>query len=247
MSPSQEDFQDSQIDQHDAWTVVNSFFQDKGLVMQQLKSFDMFVKTNIQEIVDEQPEILVRPNRNYSKADVDDTIEREYKLEFGQIWLSKPTVTEADQSVRLVYPNECRLRRLTYAANIQVDVRVTEVRRDAETKEVLEESSQEYPKIFLGKVPIMLKSVYCSLFGQSEMDLCSLGECPYDQGGYFIVNGSEKVIISQERQANNHVYVFKKPPGAKYSFTAEVCEGRDYLMCSCFHFYLHGSMRNYWA
>lgn len=108
-----------------------------------------------------------------------------------------------------------------YAANIQVDVSVTTVVRDTESgAETVE--TVEHPKQFLGKVPIMLKSVYCSLHGQNEMDLCQLGECPFDQGGYFIINGSEKVLISQERQANNHVYVFKKPPGAKYSFTAEI-------------------------
>lgn len=96
-----------------AWAVIDSYFEDKGLVTQQVKSFDMFVRSTIQDIIDEQPEIVIRPNRDYSKAEIDESQEREIKMQFGQIWLSKPTVTEANQETRIVYPNECRLRRLT--------------------------------------------------------------------------------------------------------------------------------------
>lgn len=72
------------------------------------------------------------------------------------------------------------------------------------------------------KVPIMLRSSYCTLYQNSEKDLTELGECPYDQGGYFIINGSEKVLIAQEKMSTNHVYVFKKRQPNKYAFVAEV-------------------------
>lgn len=68
----------------------------------------------------------------------------------------------------------------------------------------------------------MLRSSYCSLYNLSEKDLTELGECPYDQGGYFIVNGSEKVLIAQEKMSSNHVYVFKKRQPNKYAYVAEV-------------------------
>lgn len=68
----------------------------------------------------------------------------------------------------------------------------------------------------------MLRSQYCNLFKYSEKDFPSLGECPYDQGGYFIINGSEKVLIAQERMSANHVYVFQKKPPSKYTFVAEI-------------------------
>ena len=68
----------------------------------------------------------------------------------------------------------------------------------------------------------MLRSSYCTLFQNSEKDLTELGECPYDQGGYFIINGSEKVLIAQEKMSTNHVYVFKKRQPNKYAFVAEV-------------------------
>ena len=55
--------------------------------------------------------------------------------------------------------------------------------------------------MFIGKVPIMLRSEYCSLHDHTDKELTELGECPYDEGGYFIINGSEKVLIAQERMA----------------------------------------------
>ena len=68
----------------------------------------------------------------------------------------------------------------------------------------------------------MLRSSYCSLFQKPEKDLNELGECPFDQGGYFIINGSEKVLIAQEKMSTNHVYVFKKRQPNKYAYVAEV-------------------------
>lgn len=71
-------------------------------------------------------------------------------------------------------------------------------------------------------MPIMLRSRYCTLYENSDKDLTELGECPYDQGGYFIINGSEKVLIAQEKMSTNHVYVFKKRQPNKYAYVAEV-------------------------
>ncbi|KAK4772822.1 hypothetical protein SAY87_027841 [Trapa incisa] len=68
----------------------------------------------------------------------------------------------------------------------------------------------------------MLRSNYCTLYQNLEKDLTELGECPYDQGGYFIINGSEKVLIAQEKMSTNHVYVFKKRQPNKYAYVAEV-------------------------
>ena len=68
----------------------------------------------------------------------------------------------------------------------------------------------------------MLHSQACNLYGMSQERLASIGECIYDQGGYFIINGTEKVIIAQERQTTNKVYVFEKHQPSKFSWTAEV-------------------------
>jgi len=83
-------------------------------------------------------------------------------------------------------------------------------------------SVENHSKVFIGKVPIMLRSKYCSLHQHSDAELARLGECPFDQGGYFVINGSEKVLIAQEKMAPNHVYVFKKKQPSRYSFISEI-------------------------
>ena len=81
--------------------------------------------------------------------------------------------------------------------------------------------------MFIGKLPIMVKSKICHLAKQDEDNLFMLNECPYDQGGYFIINGSEKVLIAQERSAANIVQVFKKGQPSKYSYMAEIRSALD--------------------
>ena len=99
-----------------------------------------------------------------------------------------------------------------------MDVELTTVTVDEEGNKVERtEVSNEY----FGEVPCMVRSEYCHLKDKADMEKCDLGECIYDQGGYFIVNGSEKVLIAQERQAYNRVYCFKKRPPSKIAYSGE--------------------------
>lgn len=95
-----------------------------------------------------------------------------------------------------VTPNECRLRDTTYSAPILVDLAywrgVREVRRKG---------------IVIGRLPVMLRSSRCILSGKSENDMGRLQECPLDPGGYFVINGTEKVILVQEQISKNRVIV----------------------------------------
>ncbi|KAK9918353.1 hypothetical protein WJX75_003429 [Coccomyxa subellipsoidea] len=209
---------DAEITQEDAWAVISAFFEAKGLVRQQLDSFNEFINSNMQEIVDEYGTLLVKPEsqHNPGMAEVE---EKEYKVEFGQIYLSKPTMTEADGETVVLFPKEARLRNLTYAAPLYIDIKKVVITRVPNGEAEVEE--ENYPKIFIGEVPIMLRSSYCSLHERTNKQLTELGECPYDQGGYFVVNGSEKVLIAQERMANNQVYVFRKSQPSKYAFQCE--------------------------
>ena len=144
---------------------------------------------------------------------------KSYKISFKQIYLSKPMVTEADGMTSTLFPKEARLRNLTYSAPLYVDMEktVTTVTLDSQKTEEVEKIN----KVFIGKVPIMLRSEYCSLHDHTDKELTELGECPYDEGGYFIINGSEKVLIAQEKMSSNHVYVFKKRQPSKYMWVAE--------------------------
>jgi DNA-directed RNA polymerase II subunit RPB2 len=103
-----------EIQQEDAWAVIHSFFDEKGLVRQQLDSFDEFVSNTIQEIVDETPEIVVKPENQHAPG-ADQAVESsvEYRIKFGQIFLSKPLNTEVDGETVNLFPREARLRNLT--------------------------------------------------------------------------------------------------------------------------------------
>lgn len=86
----------------------------------------------------------------------------------------------------------------------------------------LKPNQTNVPSDFLPQVPIMLRSSFCILNSLPDSELYDLNECPYDQGGYFIINGSEKVLIAQERMATNNVYVFAKAQPSPISFLAEI-------------------------
>jgi DNA-directed RNA polymerase II subunit RPB2 len=131
--------------------------------------------------------------------------------------LSKPQFTEGDGTPSQIVPNEARLRNLTYSSSLFIDVTTKKINENNQ-----EEDVQTETKLYIGRIPIMLRSRYCVLNDSTDAELVQVGECPFDQGGYFVVNGGEKVLIAQERMANNHVHVFKKPQPSKFSYTSEI-------------------------
>ncbi|KDE07885.1 DNA-directed RNA polymerase II subunit RPB2 [Microbotryum lychnidis-dioicae p1A1 Lamole] len=222
---------DDVITQEDCWAVIASYFADKTLVSQQIDSFDEFVNNTMQELVDEGASLILDQNMQHTGKAGDVT--KRYELNFGQIYLSKPTMTEADGTVSPMFPNEARLRNLTYSAPLYIDMKKRVMVQDGEEidsktgelqwrEEKDDVDSGEDEKIYIGKVPIMLRSGFCILNGLAERDVLELNECPYDKGGYFIINGSEKVLIAQERMATNRVYVFAKSQPSPVTFLAEI-------------------------
>lgn len=218
------------VTQEDAWAVISAYFEEKGLVRQQLDSFDEFIQNTMQELVDDSRSIRITPENQYSSLDGNVNSDTIYQISFGQIYLSKPTMTEADGSTSVMFPHEARLRNLTYSAPLYVDVVCEKYMQQPNQPTNLDEMEPyehvETPKEFIGMVPIMLRSQYCVLTHKTDKELTELNECVYDQGGYFIINGSEKVLIAQERMSNNHVYCFKKNSTSKYSW---VCETRSHV------------------
>ncbi|CAL1694976.1 unnamed protein product [Somion occarium] len=218
-----------EISQEDCWTVITAFFDAKGLVRQQLDSFDEFVQNTMQELVDENADLILDQADQHTGHESDVT--RRYEIKFGQIYLSRPTVTESDGSVVPVFPQEARLRNLTYSAPLYIEMkkRVMVGREDPDSltgdmiwEQEHEETPEDTRKVWIGKVPIMLRSTFCILHDLNDDELYDLNECPFDSGGYFIINGSEKVLIAQERMATNHVYVFAKAQPSPISFLAEI-------------------------
>ncbi|KAI9806392.1 MAG: DNA-dependent RNA polymerase II [Piccolia ochrophora] len=239
-----EDYDDSAITAEDCWTVISSFFESKGLVSQQLDSFDEFAFVTMQQLIQEHSHVIL--DQNNPPSDEDDPLAmRRYEIEFGDLALSRPHFTEGDGTTSVLLPQEARLRNLTYASPMYLEMKYkTHVAREvpvdlSEGEDAAENAPRDQPtkldwqlettneeqhakKVYVGKLPIMLKSKFCMLKDLTEQELYTWNECPYDQGGYFIINGSEKVLIAQERSAANIVQIFKKAPPSPTPYVAEI-------------------------
>ncbi|KAL3187207.1 hypothetical protein MRX96_025521 [Rhipicephalus microplus] len=183
--------------QEACWIVISAYFDEKGLVRQQLDSFDEFIQMSVQRIVEDTPQIDLQAEAQHTSGEIENP--PRYLLKFEQIYLSKPTHWEKDGAPSPMMPNEARLRNLTYSAPLYVDITKTVLKENEEAVET------QHQKTFIGKIPIMLRSTYCLLNNLTDRDLSELNECPLDPGGYFIINGSEKVLIAQEKMATNTV------------------------------------------
>ncbi|CAN6620941.1 DNA-directed RNA polymerase II subunit Rpb2p [Trichomonascus vanleenenianus] len=223
-------YEDSgEITSEDCWTVISTFFQEKGLVSQQLDSYDEFIETTIQQLINEDAQLLL--DQPAQHATPDDDLSKRYEINFGKIYVSRPTMTEADGSTHPMLPQEARLRNLTYSSPLYIDMRKRVLYSrdsehaeggDAEFKPDPSEPAEPIEKVYIGKVPMMLRSKFCMLRTMKEHEFYDLDECPYDQGGYFVINGSEKVLIAQERSAANIVQVFTKAAPSPVTHVAEI-------------------------
>ena len=135
--------------------------------------------------------------------------EYEVAIYFENVSLRKPTIFENNGAILPMMPNDARLRNLTYAAPLFIDVRVKTTFIDNTKGGERTTKERLFPNVHLGKIPVMVGSKYCLLHDQKHLEPIALGECAEDYGGYFIVSGGERVIISQERMAANRPVVFR--------------------------------------
>jgi DNA-directed RNA polymerase II subunit RPB2 len=198
----------NEIWQEACWIVISAYFEEKGLVRQQLDSFDEFIQMNVQRIVEDSPQIDLQGEAQHAHGELENP--PRFSLKFEQIYLSKPTHWEKDGSPCPMMPNEARLRNLTYSAPLYVDITKT-VERDGE-----DPVETHHAKTVIGKIPIMLRSTYCLLNGMTDRDLTELNECPLDPGGYFIINGSEKVLLPRSQ-------VLQTSQACALSETIQIC------------------------
>ncbi|MFA9436416.1 MAG: DNA-directed RNA polymerase subunit B [Candidatus Bathyarchaeota archaeon] len=186
------------LSDNDHWDLMKSFFKEEGLVKQHLDSYNDFTRNTLQHIIDEIGGISIEvPNHIY-------------KIKFGTIEIGDPRVVEVDGTVREVYPREARIRNLTYSAPLYLEI------------ELDDEGRETYERVNIGDVPIMVKSNLCLLSRHTEDELIKIGEDPKEVGGYFIVNGSERVIVSLEDLAPNRVLVETDNRGSKPVYKGKV-------------------------
>ena len=203
------------------WDIIEELFKSfnhKYLIKHQIDSFNEFIDYRIEDIISQY-----NPLKIYHQYNPEiNNYENEIYVYMTNPVLTKPTIHENDGSTKIMMPSEARLRNFTYSSPLSVDIEIKFINKDVENNKVTE-INKKLNQINIGKIPIMVGSKYCFLNEQKGIKDIDLGECRYDNGGYFIINGSEKVVVSQERVAENKIYVFQNNKvSSKYSHIAEI-------------------------
>ena len=208
----------------DTWITLDSYFQNNPyfLTKHHLDSFNDFVANRLVNTISALNPILVIKNQNNGE------LIHEIEVYVGgpssdEIFLNKPTVVE-DNEQKIMYPNEARLKDFTYAGDIYANILIRYITKKGDKTSIVEKKLEG---IKIGSLPIMLHSKLCVLHDMPPHVKREMGECKWDQGGYFIIDGKEKVIVSQERIATNRIFInASKDP--KYSFEGLIrCTSED--------------------
>jgi DNA-directed RNA polymerase II subunit RPB2 len=212
-----------------AWNVIDKFFEDNPniLVKHHLASYNDFISNGIKRIFKEKNPIVFQKDQNPENNIFNLRSEIYIGGKTGdRIYYGKPVIFDEENNglekrSHFMYPNEARLRNMTYSTTIHYDIDVEYIMRDSADNIV--RTTITLDKIFLGRFPIMLQSELCILNGLNPSIRFNMGECRNDYGGYFIIDGKEKFIISQEKFADNMLYIREyKDEDELYSHSADI-------------------------
>ena len=162
--------------------LIKEYLRNHSLVESNIRSFNNFIETRMQEIVNELSENLPA---------------EDFEIKLGKIKIDKPNIIEADGSSKPITPAEARLRNLTYSAPLKIEITIKY------------EGQVETAEVELGRIPVMVKSKACNLWGLSSEEMTKSYIDPKDMGGYFIVNGNERVMVMAEDLASNQIFIEK--------------------------------------
>jgi DNA-directed RNA polymerase II subunit RPB2 len=186
-------------------------------VEHQIESYEDFIRNKLPLIVSSTQPIVVW----HEQDDITKKYKYEFRLSFENITYMKPRIQEATGRVKPMFPQEARVRNFTYAAQMFCDVRIIARTYKAPSYIEFEEGVRIFQGVSLGKVPVMLGSSLC-LLNDYPLSREELSECPNDPLGYFIIHGSERTILCQEKVADNRIMVFcNKKTASKYSYSVE--------------------------
>jgi len=216
------------------WNIIESYFKGQQLerfVRHQLESYNNFISFQIIKTIE-----MFNPVHIVSEQDYD-TASKKYALEifitFENFHIYRPQIHEINGAIKLMFPQEARLRNFTYAASTTIDMNIKYIVRNGPNLENTQIFYKNIPRVHIGKLPIMLKSNICVLNQYKHFDNSQTGECKFDAGGYFIINGSEKTVLGQERAAENRVYCFNvEKNDTKYLWKAEIKSVPDFKCIS---------------
>ena len=213
--------------------VIESYFHGQHLerlVRHQIESYNHFVNYQIQRTIQMFNPVTIHSENDYVPE------KEKYLLEiflsFTNFKLYPPQIHENNGATKTMLPQEAKLRNFTYASTMTVDVNIKYVIRNSENMDNPRIIEKVLPKINIGKLPIMLKSSVCVLTQNKHISSQYTGECGMDCGGYFIIKGSEKTVLGQERAAENRVYCFDGKNTTKWNWFAEIKSVPDFKCIS---------------
>ena len=216
------------------WNIIESYFQGhhlEQLVRHQLESYNTFVNYQIQKTIEMFNPVHIRSEQDYDEESKNYALEIFITFENFQIY--RPQIHENNGATKLMFPQEARLRNFTYASPMTIDLNIKYLIRTGTRLENVQTLYKNISQIHIGKLPIMLKSSICILNQYKHFDHNMTGECKYDTGGYFIINGSEKTVLGQERAAENKVYCFNVAKNnTKWHWVAEIKSVPDFKCIS---------------
>ena len=211
-------------------------FPNTFLTQHHMESYEAFIFRELPEIIQSETPITIL------KEPIEGTDLYRYKTEIfvgGEVDnaddlvldVAPPTISlDGGKTTRRMFPSEARIRDLTYAATFQADIfiKVTftiENETGAQPKYVSTTKTITYNKFPLFRIPILIRSRLCATYRANKALLQEMGECRHEQGGYFIIDGSEKLLITRQEQAFNSVYVATKPNDDKLAtFASVICQ-----------------------
>ena len=224
----------SRIEMEEPWSIIESYFRNhhlQRLVRHHIESYNALINSNMEKTIDMFNPVCIHSPHDYDEES--GLYALEIWITFSNFNIYRPQIYENNGARKLMFPQEARLRNFTYSAAMMIDLNIKTMRRFGEKLSQSETYYKILPKIQIGKIPVMLKSDICILKQYRHLHPNFTGECRFDAGGYFIINGSEKTVLIQERAAENRVYCFNvKKNNNKWSWLAEIKSVPDYKCIS---------------
>ena len=215
------------------FTIIESYFKGQHLdrlVRHQIESYNHFINYQMPKTIQMFNPVTIRSENDY--VEEQDKYLLEIVITFQNLKLYPPQIYENNGATKTMYPQEAKLRNFTYASTMTVDIKIDYIIRNTESMDNPRIVSKIIQKVNIGKMPIMLKSSICVLTQNNAIDPAYMGECAMDCGGYFVIKGSEKTVLGQERAAENRVYVFDGKNTTKWSWFAEIKSIPDFKCIS---------------
>jgi len=205
------------------YKLIESYFEGKHLerlVRHQIESYNNFINFQIQRTIQMFNPVVIQSQNDYVE-EVDKYI-LEVKISFENFKIYPPQIHENNGATKTMFPHEARLRNFTYASTMNVDIHIQYIIRNTMEMDTPKIINKIIPKINIGKMPIMLKSSICILTQNNHISHNHTNECSMDSGGYFIIKGSEKTVLCQERAAENKIYCFDGKNTTKWLYYTEI-------------------------